>query len=245
MNSLCILPFYNEENRINKIEFNKIFFENKSIDFLLLNDGSTDKTLEILNDFKNKFDNIFIYSSYKNLGKAEIIRRAFLLPTNSDYKFIGFLDSDFATPFEEYKNLLNIIKIKDFDIIFGSRVRLHGYDIKRNEKRHFFSRIIISFLNIIFRLNIYDTQCGCKIFNNKSVKDIFSKKFTTKWLFDVEIFIRYFGLVKNKNAYEFPINKWTEIKGSKIKTIDFFLVPYNILKLIYVYKIKRNRFFKN
>ena len=239
MNSLCILPFYNEENRINTLEFHKIFIQNGNIDFLLLNDGSTDKTLEILNNFKNKFENVLIYSSCKNIGKAEIIRRAFLLPNNSKYKFIGFLDSDFATPFDEYKNLLNIIEEKKFDIIFGSRVRLHGYNINRNEKRHFFSRIIITFLNIIFKLNIYDTQCGCKIFNNVIVKKVFSKKFTTKWLFDIEIFIRYFGVVKNKNAYEFPLNNWTEITGSKIKTIDFFLVPFNILKLIYVYKIKR------
>jgi len=116
MNSLCIFPFYNEENRINTLEFHKIFIQNGNIDFLLLNDGSTDKTLEILNNFKNKFENVLIYSSSKNIGKAEIIRRAFLLPNNSRYKFIGFLDSDFATPFDEYKNLLNIIEEKKFDM---------------------------------------------------------------------------------------------------------------------------------
>ncbi len=44
--------------------------------------------------------------------------------------YIGFLDADFATPFEEFKRLLEIVETEDYDIIFGSRVKLKGWQIE-------------------------------------------------------------------------------------------------------------------
>ena len=236
MKSLCIIPFYNEESRIKQSIFEKIFTNNSDIDFLLVNDGSLDKTEKILSNFK--FNNVYIKNNYKNVGKAETIRIAFLNVNINNYNYIGFLDSDLATPFDEFHKLLNIIQKEDKDIIFGSRVQLHGYKITRNTLRHFFSRIVITFLNIVFHLKIYDTQCGCKIFKSTIVNELFQKEFKTKWLFDIEIFIRYFKLYKIDSALEFPLNEWNEIPGTKIKLIDYISVPFNILKLIYEYKIK-------
>ena len=49
--AIFIIPFFNEETRIGILEYQLDFKENQSIDFLLVDDGSTDSTCEILTEF--------------------------------------------------------------------------------------------------------------------------------------------------------------------------------------------------
>ncbi|EQC51996.1 hypothetical protein M901_2614 [Bacteriovorax sp. DB6_IX] len=69
---------------------------------------------------------------------------------------------------------------------------------------------------------------------------LFEKEFSTKWMFDVEIFYRlkdYFGIKEfYKQVYEMPLSKWTDIEQSKIKWIDFLMVPRDFLKIYFRYK---------
>ena len=88
----------------------------------------------------------------------------------SEYDYIGFLDADFATPFEEFKRLLEIVETEDYDIIFGSRVKLKGWQIERNPIRHWFSSIVLTIIDTLFKLDIYDTQCVCKIFKREIIQ---------------------------------------------------------------------------
>jgi glycosyltransferase involved in cell wall biosynthesis len=234
MKSLCLIPFFNEENRINKNQFHKIFLSCPDIDFLLINDGSLDDTLTILIQFSKEFKNVTVQNNVKNLGKAESIRIGFQNGAESNYEIIGFYDSDFATPFRLYLHLLETLNSSNLDIIFGSRVKYFGAKIVRNPFRHYFSRILITIVSIIFNLNIYDTQCGCKIFKTKNTSNIFINKFKTNWLFDIEIFLRYFK--NHSGVLEVPLDEWIEIPGSKVKFLDFLLVPIEIIKLVYEYK---------
>ena len=192
MISYCLIPFYNEEKRININKYIKLILDYPEIIFLLIDDGSTDSTLIILKNIELNCNNAIVKNNKINLGKAETIRIGFLeISSQKKYDFIGFFDCDFATPFSEYIKILNIADSNKLQLVFGSRVKLLGNKIDRNITRHIFSRIIVTIINSIFKLNIYDTQCGCKVFSNSVVDTIFNKKFVTKWLFDIEIFIRF------------------------------------------------------
>ena len=231
----CIIPFYNEEHRINHADFLNIF-NHKNIYFILVNDGSADNTLEILNTFSNSFENVEVVNNHTNLGKAESIRIA-VNYINRKYQplYVGFFDSDFATPFSEFLRLLEIANKYSLDIVFGSRVKLLGNNITRNKYRHVFSRIVVTIINILFNLNIYDTQCGCKIYNSSITKIIFKEKFKTKWLFDIELFIRFFKLSNTGMIKEINLSEWKEIPGSKLKFKDFIFVPVEIFRIWFYY----------
>ena len=67
-----------------------IDFEKYSeIDFLLVDDASTDNTLQILEQFSNPFSNVHFLQNPKNLGKAESIRQGVLQFNASKYEYLG------------------------------------------------------------------------------------------------------------------------------------------------------------
>ncbi len=236
MKAACLIPCYNESQRLDRERYKGIFKEDSGIHFYLLNDGSSDDTSRILRELSQGFEHVYVLDFKENRGKAGVIREAMLQLQDSDYDYIGFLDADFATPFEEFQRLLDIAKQKDHDIVFGSRVKLKGWNISRNPIRHWFSRIVLTVIDTLFRLEIYDTQCGCKIFKRTQIFTLFVDPFVTKWLFDIEIFIRYSRSVSVSKIKEIPLNTWSEIKGSKLKISDFLQVPLNILKLYSHYR---------
>lgn len=231
MKTACLLPFYNESLRIDKTEFYQLFNKYTHFDFFLLNDGSTDNTLDFLKDFEQTHSNVKIISSSENKGKAEVIRTAMMEVQKLDYEFVGFLDSDFATPLPEFERLSQIAQENQLQLTFGSRVKLKGWDIQRNLVRHWASRLILTVVNSLFKLEIYDTQCGCKIFHKSIIRTAFSEPFVTKWLFDIEVFIRCLKEHPQLKIKEIPLHTWKEIKGSKLKLKDFILVPVNIFKI--------------
>lgn len=232
----CLVPCYNEFTRLDICSFTSAAQSNPDIDFYFLNDGSTDNTLIAFECMKQSHANIFYFDYTVNHGKAEVIRKSMMNLSDESYSHIGFLDADLATPISEYLRLLEVAKNQvELDIIIASRVKLKGKNIKRNATRHWFSRIVLTVIDSIFRLEIYDTQCGCKIFKTEHLGLIFDRPFVTKWLFDIEILIRYTRVLSDTNILEMPLQEWTEVKGSKIKFIDFFLVPWNIFQLYRIY----------
>ena len=231
MKTACLIPCYNESQRLDVDLYRQMVSTHTHIDFYLLNDGSTDDTIGVLNRVSDTFSNVFVKDFTPNQGKAGVIRAGMLELADSDYAYIGFLDADFATPFEEFKRLLEIVETEDYDIIFGSRVKLKGWQIERNPIRHWFSRIVLTIIDTLFKLEIYDTQCGCKIFKTTVIKRCFTEPFVTKWLFDIEVFIRYLRNSPTIHIKEIPLRRWKEIKGSKLKIGDFLQVPLNIVQL--------------
>ena len=232
MKITIIIPFYNEEKRIEIERFHQIFNNYLQYDFILVDDGSTDDTSIILNEFKNKFPNLSILKLDKNVGKAEAIRAAVLSISNAD--FIVYYDADLATPFSELERLIQFsILHQNYKMVMGARIKLIGNGVKRSLKRHYFGRIFATIVSqFVLKVAVYDTQCGAKVIDFKIAKLIFSKPFLSKWLFDVELLKRLQKIHNlNEVVKEIPLENWTEIGNSKIKVIDFFKIPFELLKI--------------
>ncbi|MBP6128222.1 dolichyl-phosphate beta-glucosyltransferase [Flavobacterium sp.] len=232
MKITIIIPFYNEEKRIEIERFHQIFNNYLQYDFILVDDGSTDDTSIILNEFKNKFPNLTILKLDKNVGKAEAIRAAVLSISNAD--FIVYYDADLATPFSELEKLIQFsILHQNYKMVMGARIKLIGNQVKRSLKRHYFGRIFATIVSqFVLKVAVYDTQCGAKVIDFETAKPIFSKPFISKWLFDVEVLKRLQKIHNlNEVVKEIPLENWTEIGNSKIKVIDFFKIPFELLKI--------------
>jgi glycosyltransferase involved in cell wall biosynthesis len=232
MKITIIIPFYNEEKRIDIKRFYQIFNNFPQYNFILVNDGSTDNTNTILDEFKSKFPNLTILKLDKNVGKGEAIRAGVLSISNTN--FIVYYDADLATPFSELEKLIQFSVLhKNYKMVMGARIKLIGNQVKRSLKRHYFGRIFATIVSqFILKVAVYDTQCGAKVIDFETAKPIFSKPFISKWLFDVEVLKR---LQKIHNltevVKEIPLEKWEEIGNSKIRVTDFFKIPFELLKI--------------
>jgi len=214
------------------------------VSVLAVNDGSTDETLQLLQQLNNILPAQFNFLNLeKNAGKAEAVRQGMLkATTTSEAGYIGFWDADLSTPLEE------LIWFTDFsggtlhhDIIMGSRIARLGSRIDRKNLRHYLGRVFATATSMILDLKVYDTQCGAKLFKREWVKQLFTAPFKSAWFFDVELLARYIQQQGHEKTYErvleVPLNRWIEVKGTKLKTTDFLKVPFELLKIKRHYRL--------
>ena len=233
-----IIPCYNEYMRLpfNKyLDFLKL---NKKVKIIFVNDGSTDKTKNLVNKLANKFpEQIKILSYEKNKGKGNAIRDGFLYAVRQNMSGnLAYLDADLSTSLEECKLLSRKINDK-IKFVFGSRIRKSNNVIKRKFHRFLIGRSIAAIISSIIRVPVYDTQCGCKIIDQKLVNHSFSEVFSSRWLFDVEIFLRlinFYGKDKFiEISKEVPLKNWVDTEDSRVR---FIHAPRIILDLLVIKK---------
>lgn len=226
-----IIPCYNEANRL-QIKNVEYLVENSNISIFFANDGSTDKTVSVINDIISQFpERCNIINFEQNSGKANTIYQSInQLNNKGEYDFIGYFDADFSTPSGEIIRLIEILKVKECQFLLGSRILLLNSGIKRKTYRHIIGRIILTVINFKFKLGIYDTQCGSKIFSKEIIPKAFHQPFYTSWLFDVEIFVRLQKQNLLQYGIETPVYNWKDVDGSKLG----FKTGFKILKELYL-----------
>jgi CheY-like chemotaxis protein len=237
-----VIPCYNEEKRLLSDEFKSFVNYNLSYHLCFVNDGSKDNTLKILQilESENK-GRISVFNCEKNGGKAEAVRLGMLhLAAQQQYDYIGFLDADLSTNFLDFDSLVDTIKNSNFKIVSGSRIARMGADIEKESARAIISKTINFLIKKILGMNFKDTQCGAKIMTKEIIEETFQKKFLTKWLFDVEIFMRmrnFYGLDQAKTfIYEKPLNKWIHADGSKLSFKDSLKIAFQIVQIAIHYR---------
>jgi glycosyltransferase involved in cell wall biosynthesis len=235
-----IIPCYNEAGRLNVPEFLEWAGRTHDLHFLFVDDGSTDGTGGILDHLSRACPGqIRHITMERNRGKAEAVRRGFLESFDSGFEFIGYWDADLATPLETIRRFHELLEVREVDGVIGSRVMLLGRHIRRNPFRHYLGRVFATCASLAIGLPVYDTQCGAKIFRNtERLRQVFRTPFRVKWTFDVEILARFlllervFGGPSTRDRFvEYPLERWDDVPGSKLKTGDFFRGAWEILKI--------------
>lgn len=234
-----VIPIYNEQNII-KATLEKIvhYLSNKNFDYelILVNDGSTDKTGDVIYKFKkgleSKSENnpnnykIIVLDNEKNRGKGYSVRRGVL---ESCGKYVLFTDADGSIPIEETEKLLNYLE-DSFNIAIGSKW-LKDSTISGRPKRlrRVLGKTFNFFVRKIINLDYKDTQCGFKCFDRKSIDLIFPLLKINDFSFDVEIL--YLAKKLNLKVKEVPVQciNWND---SKIKIVkDSIKMFINLLKI--------------
>ncbi|MFL2643300.1 MAG: glycosyltransferase [Flavobacteriales bacterium] len=245
MQKICIvIPCFNEEHRLN-LELFENFFKQKSFcNVCFVNDGSTDDTQRILENLKLKIgNNCSVINMKQNKGKAEAVRTGVLNNIAKDFDYIGFFDADLSTPLKQIDVFIEHINSSlELDILMGTRFNHLGATIKRSKFRHYFGRIFSTIASLILKLNVYDTQCGAKLYSKKCYTKIFSNTFKSKWLFDIELLFRYMEVFGRESAKklirEIPLTSWIEKKNSKLKLNDFIRIPADLFIVWFFYRNK-------
>lgn len=202
-----IIPAYNEEDRIKKtLDAYLNFYKNAEI--IVVNDGSTDRTEEIVKELSEKHKIILI--NQKNQGKGAAILNGFRFAKGD---LLSYVDADNATKPEQLHFLLK--NIENYGCIIGSRW-MEGSKIttKQSLSRRISSRGFNLLVRLMLNLQFSDTQAGAKVFRKEAIEKIFPKIKTTGWAFDVSLLYNI-----KKEGYtikEVPI-EWEEPGGSRLK----------------------------
>jgi dolichyl-phosphate beta-glucosyltransferase len=182
-----VIPAYNEEYRLPEalVKISTWAVKaNKSLNLIIVNDGSSDQTGPIAEAFEHERITAQVLHNEPNRGKGYSVRRGMLSATGPAP--ILMTDTDLSSPIEEVEKLLP--KLADgFDVIIGSRVSPGSIiDPPRRPMRRFlgwgFRMVRRSFLLPVIR----DTQCGFKLFTPASARDAFEHLKAEGWAFDSE-----------------------------------------------------------
>jgi len=237
MKTGLIIPCYNEANRIDQKAFIDFIKSHENYMLCFVNDGSTDNTLEVLHQIKNEcVTRVVIVDVKKNAGKAAAVRAGVrFLYSKSNIAYIGFIDADLSTDFKDFKDLVKTLKQEDKLLVFGSRNMGKKDTIKRDFSRKIFSNIIKKMTNLLLGLPIRDTQCGAKVFKRSVVPIAYKNEFKSKWLFDIEIFLRLKQYLGAKGVMqqivEQPLMRWVHVEDSKLGIHDALKIPFRLFQI--------------
>mgnify|MGYP002634509394 CR=1 FL=1 len=236
-----VIPCYNEEQRLQVDDFRSYLRNHPAIHLLFVDDGSSDGTFAILSSISDKHSNASALRLPNNVGKAEAVRLGMLQAGHSNPEFVGFWDADLATPLRAIQPCLDVFARRpDLQVVLGSRIPLLGRRIERNSRRRTAAKGFSFLVNRLMPLRIRDTQCGAKLFRwSDEAHAAFSRAFSVNWVFDIEVFLRLHSVWNsdwNKLVYEFPLDEWYEIGGSKLKPTDFVVAFREVVKLAWAYR---------
>jgi len=238
---VIVVPCYNEERRLQPRRFLDYMTHAFDVDFLMVNDGSTDRTTDVLAALeRTSGGRIRTLTLAPNRGKAEAVRQGLTRALAGEPEVVGFWDADLATPLEAIDELREELRRRpQVEMVFGSRVKLLGRTIERQPMRHYAGRVFATLTSLALRLPVYDTQCGAKLFRRTpQITAYFAEPFSTRWIFDVEILARALtqpgrraALVEGGGILEYPLHEWRDIKGSKLKPFDFVIAAGELARI--------------
>ncbi len=163
-----IIPSYNESENLKKDVlrnvYNYLSRQDYSYEVLIVDDGSTDETVDIVKEKIKSFKNFKLLQNSHG-GKAITVMTG-LVKSHGDIAL--FTDMDQATPINQIEKMFPKFD-EGFDIVIGSRHGREGAPILRKLAAWGFALL----RNLILGLPFSDTQCGFKAFNRKSIEIIF------------------------------------------------------------------------
>lgn len=220
-----IVPVFNEENTIITIlkKINNQNIPNIDIEIIVINDGSTDNSLKIIEENSNLYSKLI--NLKKNKGKGAAVREG-LKAVNGN--FVLFQDADLEYDPSEYPILFRPLLELDADIVMGSRLmsppltRVHYFWNKVGNK------CITLLFDILHNSTLTDIYSGYIVFR----KDLLNPENlrTDGWEQQAEILSK---IVKNSvKIYEVPITYYgrTYEEGKKIKPKDVIKIIGTIIR---------------
>jgi glycosyltransferase involved in cell wall biosynthesis len=219
-----VVPCYNEADRLDAAPLLAYVDGHPDAALLLVNDGSTDATGEVLERVAaQRPGRIRALQLSPNRGKAEAVREGLREALAAGAEVVGFLDADLSTPPAQIDDLRAGLARPGVQVAIGARIGMLGYDIERSAVRHYLGRVFATAASAILKARVYDTQCGAKLFRaGPALAGALSEPFLSRWAFDVELLGRL--LIGSPGVQPLPLSAivevplpiWHDVKGSKL-----------------------------
>jgi len=221
-----VVPVYNEEKTIGKIlkKIYEVDFGKINIEVIVVNDGSKDDTLCVLEILEKKYP-IKIVSYKKNLGKGWALRNGFKKVTGD---VVTIQDGDLEYSPRDFIKMLEKISETDVRVVYGSRC-LNKKNINYSGLGFYIGGLLLTYMtNILYGSQITDESTCYKMFEKKLIKSI--KLEAKGFNFCPEVTAKI--LRQKIEIHEVPINYHPRnvTQGKKIKLNDFFEAVWALVK---------------
>ena len=219
-----LIPVFNEEKTVIEVlkRLNSTKVDEVDYEVIVINDGSTDKTKELLEQNKNLFSKLI--NNERNSGKGFSVKEG-LKVASGDY--IIFQDADLEYDPIEFKKFIKVCRQFDADLILGSRFIYSEYTRSHNILNKIGNHILTFIFNIFYNTTFTDIY-SCYLCYKKILINPNNLKSNG---FDQHAEILCKAVKKGKKFYEVPIsyNGRTHEEGKKIKFYHFFSVVFRII----------------
>lgn len=209
-----VIPAYNEDRRLPKT-LDRIFAylqtQPYKAEIIVVDDGSCDRTAELVDAAREKYPDLRLLSNSGNRGKGFSVRHGML---EARGRVALFTDADLSTPIEETAKLLDAIEKQGYDGAIGSRavdrslIQVHQSAL-REQAGIFFNRLVRWIAGIDFS----DTQCGFKAFRRAPTRIIFEQQRIERFGFDPEIL--FLAKRNGLRVAEVPV-RWSHDDATKV-----------------------------
>jgi glycosyltransferase involved in cell wall biosynthesis len=221
-----VIPAYNEENRIGRTlteTFDYLERQNYSSEVIVVNDGSTDHTADVVRLFESRsggraVESMRLVENPGNRGKGYSVRNG-MLKAKGD--IVLFYDADLSTPTSEIVKVVEPIAEGRYDVVFGSRALDRSLiGTRQSRLREILGRTgnLIQF--VFTGLRFKDTQCGFKAFRREAAQSVFRLQQVEGFGFDPEILF-----IAKKQGWRLLETSvlWNHVEGSKLNPMTAYI----------------------
>jgi glycosyltransferase involved in cell wall biosynthesis len=221
-----VIPAYNEQERLpGTLEAVLAYLAAgnwSGFEILVVDDGSTDATREVVEQFRRSHPEVHLLANPGNRGKGYSVRHGML---RAEGDWVLFTDADLSAPIEELDKLLAAARREQADIAIGSRALDRSLiGVHQSWFREQAGRVFNLVMRLLVGLPFWDTQCGFKLFSARAAREVFRRVRLERFGFDVEaLFIaRLLGF----RTVEVPV-RWSHAEGTKVRmwkdSVNMFL----------------------
>ncbi|NCO55082.1 MAG: DUF2062 domain-containing protein [Bacteroidetes bacterium] len=178
-NKFCvIIPSYNNATKIEAV-INDVLLQTNNV--IVINDGATDNTAQLLAHYKN----IKVISYPQNKGKGYAVKKGFKKAIELGYEYAITIDSDGQHCAEDISKFINACFINQNAIIIGNRSIIKG---KISRKSSFANNLSNFWFLVITGIKLDDTQSGFRLYPIKKMQHILT--LTRRYEFEIEIMVK-------------------------------------------------------
>jgi dolichyl-phosphate beta-glucosyltransferase len=205
-----VIPAYNEENRLEpslkKIQQYLAASQWDFSEILVVDDGSRDRTSEVA-----RRNGVIVLANPGNRGKGYTVRHG-MLKARGDW--VLYTDADLSAPVEELEKLWTSADREGAQVAIGSRaVDRSLVGVHQPLVRELSGRCFNLAMRMVTGLPFRDTQCGFKLFEAPTARDVFSRQQLDGFGFDVEVL--FIATKLGRKAIEVPV-RWDNVEGTKV-----------------------------
>jgi len=232
---VAVIPAYNEEKNILKVlnDLNKL-----GIDSIVVDDGSSDRTKEIIEEYIKHNNKINIYPIFKdkNEGKSKALKDGTELALNHKYKYIIYMDGDYQHKPMDIPKMFKKLKEKNADAVFG--IRKYRHIPFHRQISNFLASAFMSLVVSVYSKKIYffrDIQSGFRIIKSDFLNNVyFGEGYSVEHLIALQLAKKNAKIVEEYIEIEYHPDATSYITTKKIidviKEVARFVL-FSIFKL--------------
>jgi dolichyl-phosphate beta-glucosyltransferase len=184
-----VIPAFNEEARLPAALAGAIPYleaRKRAYELILVDDGSRDRTLELMREAESCHSSIRVVALERNRGKGRALASGV---TASSGELVLISDADFSAPITELPSLEAALEAGS-QVAIASRAVKGARQVEQPPHRVVMGKVFNLAVQMLLLPGLWDTQCGFKLFRGDAARELFGELQTDGFAFDVEILYR-------------------------------------------------------